>query len=132
MKKLLAIAVAVIVSTAVFAQNDKKADSTIPATSTAAEVAAHDCYTMKNNALMHCTGNNNMEFQKTDVKLKNGATLTAKGEVKKADGTKEMITNGQCITLDGKIGNYDKMHAEMTIDKKADDKMMEAKPADVK
>ena len=131
MKKLFAIVAAVIVSTAVFAQNDKKTDTTTPTLSTAARVTAHECYTMKNNALMHCMGNNNMEFQKPDVKLKNGATLTAKGEVKKADGSKEMITNGQCITLDGKIGDYEKMHTEMKADKKADDKMIET-PADTK
>lgn len=132
MKKLFAIVVAVIVSTAAFAQNDKKTDTTVPAAATATDVSVkHECYTMMNNALMHCTGDKT-EAQKTDVKLKNGAILTPKGEVKKADGSKEMISNGQCITLDGKIGDYAKMHTEMKADKKADDKMMEAKPADVK
>lgn len=128
MKKLFAIVAAVIVSTAVFAQNDKKAETTPPS---AEKKMAHECYTMKDNALMHCMGDK-AEAQKTDVKLKDGTTITAKGEVMKVDGSKSMLANGQCIDLNGKIGDYEKMHAEMKMEKKADDKMMEKKPADAK
>ncbi|HKR07099.1 MAG TPA: DUF6799 domain-containing protein [Bacteroidia bacterium] len=131
MKKLFVIVAAVMVSTALFAQNEKKTE-TAPTPATAAPVAekrmAHECYMMKDNALMHCMGTK-AEAQKTDVKLKNGVTITAKGEVMKADGSKEMLANGQCIELNGNIGDCEKMHLGMKMEKKADDKMMEAKPA---
>ncbi|MEP7170175.1 MAG: DUF6799 domain-containing protein, partial [Bacteroidota bacterium] len=75
--------------------------------------------------LMHVIGSKN-EPQKEDVKLQNGTTVTANGSVMNADGSKAMLANGQCIDLMGKIGDCEKM------DKKADDKMMEKKPADAK
>lgn len=134
MKKLLVIAAAIMVTTAVFAQNDKKAETTgtpAAAAPAAEKKMAHDCYMMKDNALMHCMGSK-MEPQKADVKLKNGTTVTANGSVMNADGSKAMLANGQCIDMMGKIGDYEKMHADMKMEKKTDDKMMEKKPADAK
>jgi|GEM_PF-4696957 len=134
MKKLFVVVAAVMVSTAVFAQNDKKtepAGTPAQAAPAAERKMAHECYTMKDNALIHCMGAKH-EPQTTDVKLKSGVTVTAKGEVIRADGSKQMLTNGQCIDLNGKIGDFEKMHANMKMDKKADDKMMETKPADAK
>lgn len=132
MKKLFVIVAAVMVSTAVFSQEEKKSETQTPATTAPAaeKKMAHECYMMKDNALMHCMGTK-AEPQKTDVKLKNGTTISAKGEVMKSDGSKEMLANGQCIELNGNIGDCEKMHAGMKMDKK-DDKMMEKKPADAK
>jgi uncharacterized protein YdeI (BOF family) len=134
MKKLFVVVAAVMVSTAVFAQDDKKtepAGTAVQAAPAAERKMAHECYTMKDNTLIHCMGAKH-EPQTTDVKLKSGVTVTSKGEVIRADGSKQMLANGQCIDLNGKIGDFEKMHASMNKDKKADDKMMETKPADAK
>ena len=131
MKKLFVIVAAVMVSTAVFSQDEKKPQTQTAASPAAEMKMAHECYMMKDNALMHCMGTK-AEPQKTDVKLKNGTTISIKGEVMKTDGSKEMLANGQCIELNGKIGDCEKIHTGMKMEKKTDDKMMEKKPADAK
>src|SRR5258705_3726583 len=105
MKKLFVIAAAVMVSTAVFAQNEKKTETAgTPSTAkpAAEKKMAHECYMMKDNALMHCMGAKDMP-QKTEVKLKNGTVITQKGEIIAADGTHSMLANGQCIDMNGKV-----------------------------
>ena len=111
MKKLIIALVAVAFSaTVVFAQTEKKAESK-PATKTEKKPATH-CYAMKDGAMVHCMGTASEPMSK-DATLKNGSTVSTKGEVKMKDGKKVMLANGQCIDVSGKIGDFDKMHAEM-------------------
>ena len=72
----------------------------------------HECYMMKDGALMHCTGDKT-EALKTPVTLKNGTMISTKGEVKMKDGKTMMMENGQCMSMMGSIGDCEKMHASM-------------------
>ena len=109
MKKLFMLPAIVLFTSAVFAQADKKME-TQP--QPAAKKMSHQCYMMKDGAIMHCMGDKS-EAQKTDVKLKNGTMISTKGEVTMKDGKKSMLANGQCIDLHGMIGDCEKMHASM-------------------
>lgn len=70
------------------------------------------CYTMMKGAMMHCMGAKS-EIMKKDVTLMNGTTITTKGEVTTKSGTKSILTNGKAIDVNGKIGDFDKMHPVM-------------------
>jgi uncharacterized protein YdeI (BOF family) len=123
MKKLiLAIAVAAF-STATFAQaqTDKKME-TKPAQGSEAKMTSPHCYTMKDNAMMECWGAK-AQAMKKDATLKNGTMVSTKGEVTMKDGKKSVLTNGQCIMANnGMIGDFAKMHPEMKMEKKAEEK----------
>lgn len=72
----------------------------------------HECYMMKEHAVMHCTGND-ATLQKTSVKLKNGSVLTADGKLTNEKGVSTLLKDGQCVMLSGEIGDYEAMHKEM-------------------
>ncbi|MEO5570333.1 MAG: DUF6799 domain-containing protein [Bacteroidia bacterium] len=144
MKKLFVIIAAVLTSSAVFAQTDDAKTATpatppTPATAPASSappttmtgdhtaMPMHQCYMMKDNALMHCTGTD-ATAQKADVTLKNGTVISAKGEITPKEGAKTQMANGQCCDMMGMVGDCEKMHAGMKMmDKKKEPKSMDAK-----
>src|SRR5438876_3497202 len=104
MKKIIGVIVAVMFSAAMFAQaqTDKKVN-TKPAQTTQKKMATH-CYAMKAGVMMNCMSSKEEAMAK-DATLKNGTMVSTKGEVTMKDGKKTMLANGQCITMDGKIGD---------------------------
>jgi hypothetical protein len=117
MKKLFSLIVVALFATASFAQDskmEKKADTTTPVK------GSHECYMMKDGALQHCTGDNTTAV-KTDVKLKNGSTLSPQGVMTSSDGTQTKLENGQCVSLMGSVGDCEKMHGKS--DMKMEEKM---------
>lgn len=90
---------------------------------------------MKEGKLMRCLGTSAVP-QTTDVTLKNGTMITTAGAVTMKDGTTATMTDGQCISLGGKIGDCEKMHSMAKAKSKMkakDDKMKmkdKEKPAD--
>ncbi len=72
----------------------------------------HECYMMKGGSLMHCMGDNTTP-QKTEVKLRNGATISADGIMKTQDGQSTKLQDGQCVLMNGVLGDCEKMHAPM-------------------
>lgn len=105
MKNLLTLIVVALFATTSFAQEskmEKKADTQTPA-------AGHECYMMKDGALLHCMGEKS-EPVKADVKLKNGTVLTSGGVVTTIDGTQTKLENGECVSLMGGVGDCEKMH----------------------
>ena len=109
MKKLMTLIVFGLFTTATFAQDtkmEKNPDMKPPMK------ISHECYMMKDGALMHCTGNK-AEAQKTAVKLKGGTVISPKGEVKMKDGQTMKLADGQCISMMGSVGDCEKMHADM-------------------
>ena len=74
MKTLSSLLIAMFFSAGIFAQDkmEKKADTQ------ATQTNAHECYMMKDGALMHCMGPK-QEAIKADVKLKNGTVISPKG-----------------------------------------------------
>ncbi len=72
----------------------------------------HECYMMKDGALMHCMGDNSTP-QKTEVKLRNGATISVDGVMKTQDGQSTKLQDGQCVLMNGVLGDCEKMHAPM-------------------
>jgi hypothetical protein len=119
MKKIISLIAVALFTTATFAQDNKmqaqpaKADAKM----------GHECYMMKDGALMHCTGDK-ATAQKETVTLKNGTTIMADGTMKMKDGKAGKLTNGQCITAQGVVGDCDKMHMGM----KGASKMPDQKP----
>ena len=113
MKKLMTLIVVALFTTATFAQDskmEKKAEMKAPMK------MSHQCYMMKDGALLHCMGDNS-EPQKATVTLKNGTTISPKGEVKMKDGKSMMLENGQCMSMMGSVGDCEKMHAAMKTNK---------------
>ena len=83
----------------------------------------HECYMMKHGALMHCMGDK-AEPQKTEVKLRNGSMISPDGIMKSEDGQSTKLQNGQCVLLNGVLGDCEKMHSKMDTpmqDKKSHD-----------
>jgi len=143
MKKLiLSFAVVTLSTIAVFAQTttDKKstpaptpASSQTPAaaqtkasdqavTPTRAADQKHSAtmhYTWMNGKLMNCKGET-AEPQTADVKLKDGSTVTTKGEIIGKDGKKTMMKNGECVDMNGKVMDHKMAHAK---EMKKDDSM---------
>jgi hypothetical protein len=109
MKKFLTVAVVALFATASFAQ-DNKMEKKADAKST---TLAHECYMMKDGAVIHCMGEKN-EALKSDVKLKNGTTITSTGVIRSKDGVETKLENGQCVSLMGSIGDCEKMHGDMS------------------
>ena len=81
----------------------------------------HECYMMKDGALMHCTGDKAVA-QKTAVTLKGGTVISPKGEVKMKDGKTMKLADGQCMSMMGSVGDYEKMHADMKMTKSPEPK----------
>ncbi len=107
MKKLIAIIAIGAFATGVFAQAPAGKMEGKPATAKTTD-ATH-CYAMKDGAMMHCMGTKAEPMAK-DATLNNGAMVSTKGEITMKDGTKKMLANGQCVDMNGKIGDFDKMH----------------------
>jgi hypothetical protein len=118
MKKLITLVVVAFFATATFAQD--KMDSK-PAAAKSETKMHHECYMMKDGALMHCTGDK-ADAQKTAVTLKNGTTVSPSGEVKMKDGKTTKLENGQCISMMGGIGDCEKMHASLKENKMQEQK----------
>ena len=115
----MTLIVVALFSTATFAQDKMESK---PAAKPEHKMS-HECYMMKDGALMHCTGDK-ADAQKTAVTLKNGTTVSPSGEVKMKDGKTTKLENGQCISMMGGIGDCDKMHAML---KEHESKMQEQK-----
>jgi hypothetical protein len=112
MKKLLILLLAILISIGVMGQADKQTKPAAkPATTEQNKMKTH-CYTMKDGAMIHCMGSTHEPMTK-DVTLSNGTKVTTKGEVTMKDGKKTTLANGKAIDLNGKIGDFDKMHANM-------------------
>ncbi len=111
MKKLIVAVVAVVFSSAVFAQTERKSKPPIAGTEMKMDDMTH-CYAMKDGAMVHCMGDKT-EKMKKDVILKNGTVVTTKGDITMKGGKKIKLTNGQCIDVNGKVGDFVKMHADM-------------------
>lgn len=113
MKKLTTLIVVALFTTATFAQATKMegkhemhGDGKMK----------HECYMMKDGALMHCMGDK-AEAQKTAVKLKGGTVISPNGEIKMKDRKTAKLENGQCMSMMGSIGDCGIMHAPMKDDK---------------
>lgn len=70
------------------------------------------CYAMKDGAMVKCMGSKG-EPMAMDATLKNGTKVSTTGEVTWKNGKKETLTNGQAIDMNGKIGDFNKMHASV-------------------
>jgi hypothetical protein len=122
MKKLFIICAAVMVSTATFAQTEKKATITTSTTTSTVETKnPTDYYMLKDGALLYYRGTD-AQPQQTNVTLKNGTVISTNGEVTLKSGAKVTIPNNQCIDSNGKIGDCDKMRAELKIEPTGDNK----------
>ena len=120
MKKLLTLTAAICFAIATIAQDTKKdnpaptqtqqTDKKSTTTTTTTTTKMHECYKMIDNQLIHDMGDKT-EPQKSDVKLKNGTTITTSGVVTTKDGSKTQLENGQCISMMGSIGDCEKMHS---------------------
>ena len=67
---------------------------------------------MKDGAMVHCMGSKGEPMTK-DVTLKNGIVISTSGEVTMKNGTKSKLNNGQAVDMNGKIGDFEKMHPGM-------------------
>jgi hypothetical protein len=118
MKKLLIAIVAVVFSSAVLAQAPASTPEKKAEMKPAMEKMSTHCYAMKDGAMTHCMGTKGEPMSK-DVTLKNGTMVSTKGEITTKDGKKSMLANGQCIDVNGKVGDFDKMHPGMKKDSKS-------------
>lgn len=106
MKKLLTILLAVaFAATSASAQMATKSKTKMKGKGT-------HCYMMTGDKLMKCMGMSAKPMAVTEtVTLKNGTTISPEGAVTMKDGTTQTLSDGQCISLAGKIGDCGKMHA---------------------
>ena len=128
MKKVITLVLVVFYASIIFAQDSKmqeapvkhmesKESKVVDKTEQAPVRNApmkmkHECYMMKDGALMHCMGDNSTP-QKAEVKLRNGATISADGVMTTQDGQSTKLQNGQCVLMNGVLGDCEKMHAPM-------------------
>lgn len=105
MKKLMSLVIVALFSSATFAQESKMQS----APANAPTKMRHECYMMKEGALMHCMGEK-AEAQQSEVKLRNGSIVFPDGTVKSEKGEASKLEDGQCIALTGVVGNCDEMH----------------------
>lgn len=119
MKKLFACMAVALFATGLFAQaqTEKKAEAK-PAAPKSEVKTSHSDYVMMQGKMMHCMGEK-QEAMTKDVTLKNGATVSTKGEVTMKDGKKMMLKNGQCVDMNGKVGAFDEMHKPMKNEEKS-------------
>jgi len=115
MKNLLVLIATVAFATNIYAQ--------APAEKKSSAKMTH-CYAMKDGAMVQCWGKDGHEAMTEDVTLKNGTMVSTTGEVTMKDGKKVTLANGQCILANGKIGDFDKLHAMKKGMEKKDDKKM--------
>ena len=127
MKKLMTLIVITLFTVVTFAQESKMEPK--PEMKTDAKMK-HECYMMKDGVLMHCMGDK-MVVQKAPITLKNGTVISPKGEIKMKDGKATKLGNGQCISMMGGIGDYERMHsmqkAEQEIKQETEKKPVPAK-----
>lgn len=127
MKTLITFAVVAFLSTTTFAQDTKTQTEPVKQTemkegqtkeqkmerpANAPMKMRHECYMMQEGKLMHCMGDKS-EVQKGEVKLRNGVTLAEDGTMKTKEGGSTKLENGQCVTMIGRVGDCDQMHARM-------------------
>lgn len=62
-----------------------------------------DCIMMHNGKLMVMKGGQHLPL-KQQMTLPNGTVVTPDGKVQMADGTSRMLTNGECVYMDGTMG----------------------------
>ncbi len=109
MKKLFFIGAALVYSIGLQAQEAKPARTADPAVD---HPKGHECYMMKDGAMIHCMGKTS-EAQMTDVKLTNGVVVSREGQVVRADGESVQMQNGQCVDLMGMVGDCGEMHKDL-------------------
>jgi len=109
MKKLFFIGAALVYSIGLQAQEAKPAPSADPAVD---HPKGHECYMMKEGAMIHCMGKTS-EAQKAEVKLTNGVVVSPDGQVVQVDGASVQMKNGQCVDLMGMIGDCGEMHKDL-------------------
>ena len=126
MKKLITFIVAGLFTTVSFAQDTKMQDKSYQQDKSSQKDAAaathskkHECYMMKDGAVMHCMGEKG-EPQKSEVKLTNGTVITPDGMVTMKDGNTKKLENGQCVSMMGSIGDCETMHSSTVHPKKAE------------
>lgn len=112
MKKLMVLMVSVLFTAGAMAQTEQTTTKQTTTTTEKSTTKAHECYMMKEGALIHCMGDKS-EAQKTNVTLRNGTKITTTGEVITSDGKTMAVANGQCIDMKGMVGDCDKMHASI-------------------
>ena len=105
MKKLMSLVIVALFSSATFAQDNKME----AAPANAPTKMKHECYMMKEGALMHCMGEK-AEAQQSEVKLRNGSIIFPDGTIKSEKGEASKLENGQCIAMTGIVGNCEEMH----------------------
>ena len=113
MKKVVTLIVVALFTTATFAQDTKME---VKHEMHGDGKMKHECYMMKDGALMHCMGDK-AEAQKTSVKLKGGTVISPNGEIKMKDGKTLKLENGQCMSMMGSVGDCGKMHSPVKEDK---------------
>ncbi len=105
MKKLIVLLVIAFGTTTAFAQEGKNMAADHP--------EGHQCYMMKDAKLMHCDGKKASAVEK-HVKLDNGTVVQVDGKIVAAEGKEgAMLKDGQCIDLEGNVGDCEEMHAAM-------------------
>ena len=100
MKKLLGVAVLMIVTCCAFAQDSSanmKDNSMMPG-----KQMKKDCMMMKDSKMIVMKNGMSMSMDST-MTLKNGTMVMTDGTVKMADGTTKKLKEGQSIDADGKI-----------------------------
>ena len=113
MKKLMGLIICTMFASSVFAQGAKMEAK--PSMKSGLKMK-HECYMMKDGALVHCMGDKT-EAQNTAVTLKGGTVISPKGEVKMKDGKTMKLENGQCMSMMGSIGDCEKMHPSKAVKK---------------
>ena len=76
---------------------------------------SHECYMMKDGSLLHCMGDNATP-QREMVTFSDGATVTTKGILTYPNGDIRPMINGECIAMNGIVGDCEKMHASLKKD----------------
>ncbi len=99
MKKILILFLATSLSYGAFAQTSTKTEDKM---TTESKDMKKNCVMMKDNKMMVCKDGETSAMTK-DIKLKNGTTVMADGNVKTKDGKTTMMKNGEVMDMNGKV-----------------------------
>jgi uncharacterized protein YdeI (BOF family) len=109
MKKIFVLLLITVISTAAFAQTDSTMGK-MHKMKSGEMMKGKDCVMMENGKMMVMKNGKTMDMDK-DMTMSNGTTVMTDGTVKMKDGTTTMMTEGECVYMNGKMGKMkmDKM-----------------------
>jgi hypothetical protein len=112
LKKIIFTFSAIAIASVAFAQDEKESSETNE------KLSKYGYYMMQEDYLIHYQAEGKADTMTADISLRNGKTLSYKGEIFEKNGTRVFLKEGQCVNINGNIDECDKL--KQKLEKKAE------------